>query len=99
MVDQVWRLSLACATIITNRGGLPETTRHPIIIKKLDANILYNQIKKLIKNSKLRRKFQILNYKSFYLTHEYVSNIIDKVRLNILENLQLNKFNIIIIVN
>ncbi len=86
--------SLACATIITNKGGLSETTRHPIIIRKLDANILYNQIKKLIKNTKLRRKFQILNYKSFFLTHEFVSKIIDKVRTNILENLQVKKFNV-----
>ncbi|MDC3233587.1 glycosyltransferase family 4 protein, partial [Candidatus Pelagibacter sp.] len=85
--------SLACATIITNKGGLSETTKHPIIIKKLDANILYNQIKKLIKNLKLRKKFQILNYKSFFLSHEYVSKIIDKIRTNILEHIRVNKFN------
>ena len=27
--------SLGCATIITNRGGLSETTKHAIIIKKI----------------------------------------------------------------
>ena len=83
--------SLACATIITNRGGLSETTKYPLIINKLDANILYKQIKRLIESVKLRKKFQKLNYKSFYLTHEYVSNIIDEARYKITS---VNKFNI-----
>ena len=83
--------SLACATIITDRGGLSETTKYPLIINKLDANILYKQIKRLIESVKLRKKFQKLNYKSFYLTHEYVSNIIDEARYKITS---VNKFNI-----
>ena len=83
--------SLACATIITNRGGLSETTKYPLIINKLDANILYKQIKRLIESEKLRKKFQKLNYRSFYLTHEFVSNIIDKARFKITS---INKFNI-----
>ena len=29
----------------------------------------------------MRTSYQKLNYKSFYLSHEYVSNIIDKARL------------------
>jgi len=86
--------SLACATIITDRGGLSETTKYPIIIKKLDVNSLYNEIKKLIKSPKLRTKFQKLNYKSFYLTHQYVSNIIDKARLKISLKDKINKYNI-----
>ena len=83
--------SLACATIITNRGGLSETTKYPLIINKLDANILYKQIKRLIESEKLRKKFQKLNYRSFYLTHEFVSNIIDEARYKITS---VNKFNI-----
>lgn len=86
--------SLGCATIITNRGGLLETTKYPIIINKLDSKILYNQIKKLIDNPNIRKRYQSLNYKSFFLTHEYVSKIIDKVRNNIVSNLKINKFNI-----
>ncbi|MDC3053127.1 glycosyltransferase family 4 protein [Candidatus Pelagibacter sp.] len=57
--------SMACANIITNRGGLPETTKYPVLLKKLDANSLYLEIKKLINSPKLRAKFQKLNYKSF----------------------------------
>ena len=72
--------SMGCATVITNKGGLVETTKHPIILNKLDPNELYKIIKKLILNNNYRKKIQKLNYKSFFLTHEYVSNIIDKIR-------------------
>ena len=30
--------SRGCATIISNKGGLPETTRHPIILKQFTKN-------------------------------------------------------------
>ncbi len=72
--------SMGCATIITNKGGLIETTKNPIILKNLDPNELYKIIKNLILNDKYRKKIQKLNYKSFFLTHEYVSTIIDKIR-------------------
>ena len=86
--------SMACVTIITDRGGLPETTKHPILLKKLDSNSLYIEIKKLINSPKQRSKFQKLNYRSFYLTHEYVSNIIDKARFKISADSKTNRFNI-----
>ncbi len=78
--------SMGCATIITNKGGLVETTKNPIILKKLDSFELYKIIKKLILNHKYRKKIQKLNYKSFFLTHEYVTNIIDKIRSKLLNN-------------
>ena len=90
---------MACATIITDRGGLPETTKHPILLKKLDSSSLYIEIKKLINSSKQRSKFQKLNYRSFYLTHEYVSDIIDKVRLKISADSKVNNFNIKLLSN
>ena len=86
--------SMGCATIITNKGGLLETTKYPIILNKLNAKSLYNLIKKLIINNNYRRKIQKLNYKSFFLTHEYVSNIVDKVRDNFLQNRKISNFNI-----
>ena len=86
--------SMGCATIITNRGGLIETTKHPIIIDNLDTDTLYESIKTLIVNPKIRKKAQELNYKSFYLTHEYVSNIIDNVREKILSNNYIKRVNI-----
>ena len=39
--------SRGCATIISNRGGLPETTDEAIILEKLDAKSLKNTIQKL----------------------------------------------------
>ena len=47
--------------------------------------------KKLIVSIKTRKKFQKLNYKPFYLTHEFVSKIIDNVRSKIIS---VNKFNL-----
>ena len=50
--------SCGCATIISNRGGLTETTDKAIILKNLTSNDLYLEIKKLIKNNKKRRYLQ-----------------------------------------
>ena len=86
--------SKGCATIITNRGGLTETTNHPVILKELSVNSLIKQIEKLIKDKKYRKKIQKLNYQNFYLTHQYVSKIIDNQREKILNITNINSFNI-----
>ena len=85
--------SNACAVIISNRGGLPETITNGIIIKKLTSKELLKQIKKLIINSKLRRKLQSLSYNNFFLTHKYVSKKIDDFRKDKLSFKKLNYFN------
>jgi glycosyltransferase involved in cell wall biosynthesis len=51
--------SRGCATIISNRGGLTETTDAAIILKNLNSNDLYLEIKKLINNSKKRKFLQL----------------------------------------
>ena len=50
--------SNGCATIISNKGGLIETTDHAIILKNLDHKNLYKEIKKLILNNKKRKLFK-----------------------------------------
>ena len=85
--------SMGCATIITNRGGLPETTKHPIILNKLDKNTLYHSIKKLIIKTDFRKQIQTLNYNSFFLSHEHVSRIIDKARQSLFPNILYKSFN------
>ena len=50
--------SRGCAIIISNRGGLKETTSDAIILKNLTVNNLYNSICKLIKNKNERIKLQ-----------------------------------------
>ncbi len=72
--------SLGCATIISNRGGLPETVTDGIILKKLNTSSVYKEIINLITNIPYRRRFQKLSLKNFYLTHSYVSNLIDQYR-------------------
>ena len=44
--------SRGCAVIISNRGGLPETTKNAIILKSLNINDLYKNIEELILNQK-----------------------------------------------
>tara|TARA_B100000787_G_scaffold169276_1_gene160017 strand:- start:1599 stop:3713 length:2115 start_codon:yes stop_codon:yes gene_type:complete len=72
--------SRGSAVIITNRGGLPETTKHALILKKLNVNTLFNKIEFLIKNDALRSEIQKLSYKDFKFTHSYIAREIDKRR-------------------
>jgi len=83
----------ACAVIISNRGGLPETVTNAVILKKLNQGELRKKIELLIKNKKLRNEYQRLAYKNFYLTHKNSSKEIDKYREEIiLSSRKLNFF-------
>jgi len=82
--------SRGCATIISNRGGLPETSKSAIILKYLNEKNLYKKISELIDNPKKLLKFQKNNYNNFYLTHKFVSNILDNLRKKFI----ITKFNL-----
>ena len=69
-----------CAVIITNRGGLPETVTNAKILKNLSVKSLENSLNELIKKKDLRKKLQNLSIKNFYLTHKFISNLIDSYR-------------------
>ncbi len=69
-----------CAVVISDRGGLSETITDGVILKKLDQHNIFKETEKLIKNEKKRKDLQYLSLKNFYLTHSYVSNLIDNVR-------------------
>ena len=75
--------SRGCATIISKNGGLTEATDHAIVLKKLDANNLKTEIVKLIKNNKLRKKFQINGLKNVKHKLNINSKKIDFMRLSI----------------
>ncbi len=82
--------SRGCATIISNRGGLPETSDHCIVLNKLDPNNLYNVIKKLIQNKPIRKKYQkkgFLNVKHIIKDN---SIYIDDIRKSLLNDFKLN---------
>ena len=50
--------SRGCATIISNNGGLPETTDYAIKLKILDTNNIEKETLRLIQNNKLRKDLQ-----------------------------------------
>ena len=77
-----------CAVIITNKGGLPETITNAKILNKLNEKTLVKQIDNLVKNKIERKKLQILSIKNFYLTHDFVTKMIDDYRD---EKFQVNK--------
>ena len=72
--------SRGSAVIISNRGGLPETSNSAIILNKLSSKDIYNEIKKLIKNKKRLIKLQKKNYSNFIFNHKYISDLIDNIR-------------------
>ena len=69
-----------CAVIITNKGGLPETITNARILSGLSSKVLTKEISNLINNENLRKKLQTLSIKNFYLTHEFVTKMIDNYR-------------------
>ncbi len=69
-----------CAVIITNRGGLPETVTNAKILKSLSSKSLEDSLNELISKKRLRNKLQHLSIKNFYLTHKFISNLIDNYR-------------------
>ena len=72
--------SNGCAVIISDRGGLPETITDGIILKKLDVKNIFKEIEFLINNTNQRKKLQKLSLKNFYLSHQFVSKLIDQIR-------------------
>ena len=82
--------SNGCATIISNKGGLMETTDEAIILKKIDENNLYKEIKKLILNNKKRKQIQINSRKN--VKHIISSNtkIIDTIRESVFPQYVIN---------
>ena len=82
--------SRACATIISNRGGLPETTDYCIILKKLNSNELYFQLKNLIQNNKKRKNLQNLGFKNVKHLIKDNSKLIDQIREGLVQKFNLN---------
>ena len=69
-----------CAVIISKKGGLPETITNAIILSKLNVTELTKQINNLISDKNKRKNLQELSLKNFFLSHKYVSSLIDEYR-------------------
>ncbi len=72
--------SRGCAVIISNRGGLPETSKSAIRLRELSTKELFRQIEKIILDKKKLKSLQKLNFKNFVFDHKYISNLIDNLR-------------------
>ena len=72
--------SRGAAVIISDRGGLPETTKDALILKPLNSLTLFKNIDNLILNKKKLVNLQKKNYSNFIFTHQYITNIIDSIR-------------------
>ena len=82
--------SRACATIISRKGGLPETTDHCIILKKLNSTELYKELKKLIIDEKFLRKIQKNSFKHVKHLIKDNSKLIDQIRKSTFQKFNLN---------
>ena len=95
--------SRGCAVIISNRGGLPETIKDPIILKNLSVDELFKEIKKLILNKSRLTNYQKKSLKNFYLEDKFISNQIDNYRRDLHKEsksiYKLNKLKILHVTN
>jgi glycosyltransferase involved in cell wall biosynthesis len=91
LVPSVWdepfgRISMESSTygnavILSDKGGLLETSKHYIKLEKLDANNLYKKINDLIQDVK---KLKAIQKKAFYNSEIYIeksAKIFDKIKL------------------
>ena len=89
--------SRGCATIISNKGGLPETVTHGVILKELNVDSVYKAIKKLVENRAKRLEMQKLSLKHFFHTNKVSSQKIDEYRKNLLQtSFSKSNFNVIL---
>ncbi len=82
--------SRGCATIISDRGGLKETTDNAIILKKLDIKNLCIEIRKLIKYPQKRKKIQKLSRKNIKHLINENTKLIDEIRENCFPQFNIN---------
>ena len=81
-----------CATITSQRGGLPETFDNKLFIHKVNENDLFNLISKLINNKELRLKNQKRNWKNVkHKLADQVSKIDTLKQFYLNSNFMINK--------
>tara|TARA_B100000965_G_scaffold359275_1_gene339202 strand:+ start:322 stop:2424 length:2103 start_codon:yes stop_codon:yes gene_type:complete len=82
--------SRGCATIISGRGGLSETTDHCVTLNKLTPDELYKEIKKLILNKSVRKKLQIEGLKNVKHITKNTTIYIDNIRKQLVDLFKIN---------
>ena len=82
--------SRGCATIISNRGGLPETTDHCVVLKNNNSKNLFRVLKKLIINNTFRKKLQKESLKNVKHIIKDNSKLIDELRFSLINQFKIN---------
>ena len=85
--------SRGCATIVSNRGGLPETISHGIILNDLSEESLFSSLEKLVTDNKYRKKICKLSHSNFSKNLTKAIKQIDDIRDKIFKPQKLNGFN------
>ena len=85
--------SRGCATIVSNRGGLPETISHGILLNDPSEETLYAALDKLISDKHYRKKICKLSYQNFSKNLNKAVKQIDAIRDNIFKPIRINSFN------
>ncbi|WP_435164026.1 glycosyltransferase [Candidatus Pelagibacter bacterium nBUS_25] len=94
--------SRGCAVIVSNKGGLPETITDGIILKNLNVEEIYENIKELIIDKTKLKRIQKNSLQNFYLDNIYTSKQIDNYREKITKNktyIKRSKFRILHVTN
>ncbi len=86
--------SRGSAVIISDRGGLPETSANALVLKRLTVKHLYECIDKLIVNKKKLLFLQKKNYSNFKFTHKFIAKLIDDLRKSFITEKNFNLFSI-----
>jgi len=84
--------SRGCATIVSDRGGLPETITSGIILNKLSEVSLFKALDKLVSDSAYRKKICKISYNNFSKNLDKAINQIDSIRDKVLAPKILNGF-------
>ncbi len=84
--------SRGCATIVSNKGGLPETISHGVVLNSLDDDTLFYALEKLVIDDSYRNKICKLSYKNFTKNLYKAVSQIDLIRDKIFSKNKLNGF-------
>lgn len=71
------------AIIMTKRGGLPETTKYKVFLKKNNKDFLVKELSKLISNPDLLSQLQKKTFKSFEHNSKKIITRLDQIRHSI----------------
>jgi len=85
--------SRGCATILSKKGGLPETIPYGVYLNRINQNEIYKKIKQLILNKKFREDLQQKSLSNVFHDIQKNTKIFDSIREEIIneKNIFINR--------